>query len=51
MDVWVLTPGNSISLTTEEYACRLIDSSPGYGNYIFFFATLSTDDDLTTEAG
>lgn len=39
--VWVYTPAGYISSTTEERALELIETSPGYGNYIFFYADLA----------
>ena len=38
--VWVLTPGGYINSTTEDQAVQLIES-PGYANYIFFYAELA----------
>jgi hypothetical protein len=38
--VWVLTPGGYINSTTEDQAVQLIES-PGYTNYIFFYADLA----------
>lgn len=43
--VWVLSPAGSIRSTTEELALELLNSGPGYGNHIFFYADLTPIED------
>jgi hypothetical protein len=38
--VWSLSPAGYIQDTTEDLAVQLITDSPGYANYIFFYADL-----------
>lgn len=40
--VWAFVQGERLRSTTEDRAVRLIDESPGFADYIFFFADLVT---------